>query len=46
MFVPYDKTFTLEHMTLTMMFDLLYKNFTIAHNFHTVRDGAYLFGLC
>ena len=35
-----------EHVTLTVTFDLLLKNFNIGHNFFLLRDGALIFGMC
>ena len=32
-----------EHVTLTVTFDLL---FNIGHNFLTVTDWAFIFGIC
>ena len=34
-----------EHVTLTVTFDLLLKNFNIGHNFFILRDGALIFGM-
>ena len=33
-------------MTLTMTFHLLLKNFNSVHNFLTIRDRAFIFGMC
>ena len=35
-----------ERGTLTVTFDLLFKNFNIGHNFFILRDRALLFGMC
>ena len=35
-----------EHVTLTVTFDLLLKNFNIGHNFLILRDGAMIFDMC
>ena len=33
-----------EHLTLTVTFDQLLKNFNIGHNFFILRDKAFIFG--
>ena len=33
-------------MTLTLKFDLLFKNFNLGHNFLTKSDGAFIFHMC
>ena len=35
-----------EHVTLTVTFDLLLKNFTISRSFLILRDRAFVFGMC
>ena len=40
------RRFNFEHMTLTVTFDLLLKNFNTGHNFFILRDGAFIFGMC
>ena len=35
-----------EHVTLTVTFDLLLKNFNIGRNFSMVRERAFIFGMC
>ena len=46
MCVSYDKTKNFKHVTLTVTFDLLLKNFNIGHNFFVLRGTAYKFGKC
>ena len=36
----------LEHVTLTVTFDLLLKNFNIGNNFYILWDKALIFGMC
>ena len=33
-------------VTLTLKFDLLFKNFNLGHNFWTMRDKAFIFHMC
>ena len=40
------RTCDLEHVTLTVTFDLLLKNFVISHNILILRDKAFIFGKC
>ena len=35
-----------EHVTLTVTFDLLLKNFIISRNFLILRDRAFVLGMC
>ena len=35
-----------ERVTLTVTFDLLLNIHDIGHNFPTVRDWAFIFGIC
>ena len=42
----YDGTINFEHVTLTVTFDLLLKNFNISHNFFILRDTPAIFGMC
>ena len=54
MCIPYGKTFLMvpyilinfDHVTLTVTFDLHLENFNSAHNFLTIRHGAFIFGVC
>ena len=50
MSVSYDNlsggTINFEHVTLTVTFDLLLKNFKTGHNFFILRDGTFIFGMC
>ena len=39
-------TIICELVTLTLKFDLLFKNFNLGHNFWTVRDKAFIFHMC
>ena len=41
-----DGTINFEHVTLTVTFDLLLKNFNIGHNFFIIWDKAFIFGMC
>ena len=41
-----DGTINFEHVTLTMTFDLLLKNFNIGHNFLILWDKVFIFGMC
>ena len=41
-----DGTINFEHVTLTVTFDLILKNFNICHNFFILRDGALIYGMC
>ena len=40
-----DGTINFELVTLTVIFDLLLKNFNIGHNLFLVRDRAFIFGM-
>ena len=42
----HNGTIKFEIVTLTVTFDLLFKNFNIGHNFFIVRDRAFIFGVC
>ena len=33
-------------VTLTLKFDLLFKNFNLGHNLRTMRDRAFIFYMC
>ena len=35
-----------DPVTLTLKFDLLFKNFNLGHNLLTVRDRAFIFHMC
>ena len=39
-------TINFEHVTLTVTFDLLLKNFNIGHNLFILWDKAFIFGMC
>ena len=39
-------TIHFEHVTFTVNFDLLLKNFNIGHNFSILWDKAFIFGMC
>ena len=39
-------TLNFEHVTLTVTFGLLLKNFNIGHNFFILWDKAFIFGMC
>ena len=39
-------TINFEHLTLTVTFELLLKNFNIDHNSFMLKETAFIFGLC
>ena len=43
---PSGSTINFEHVTLTMIFDLLLKIFNIGRNFFILRNRAFMFGTC
>ena len=41
-----NDTINFEHVTLTVTVDLNMKNINSAHNFLTIRHGAFILGVC
>ena len=39
-------TIIVDLVTLTLKFDLLFKNLNLGHNLWTVRDRAFIFHMC
>ena len=39
-------TIIFDLVTLTLEFDILFKNFNLGHNLWTVRDRAFIFHMC